>query len=303
MQLISKTLPPSHRIVLAGDLHLGTIAYHEKGWLKLVKRVMEEEDLYIALGGDLVESILVDDKRFQASTHDPKVPPMAQMDWVKSDLALIKDKILFILNGNHELKLMKYGDLTKRMCMGDQYIDRAETEGRTVVDKGLGVPYGGFSTKLSVYVSEHKKRKFCYKLFYTHGRLTVKSVADDPIRRRANMSIQVKRKLFPLCGDAVIMATAHCHQLIAVPPNHELYMTDDGVDILGNYTRGMQTGNFIPPNLRWYVSTGSFLKSQILGATTYSEAAMYPPSDLGYAIVHCEDKKITNIEEVFIGTA
>ena len=283
MQLLTAQLPPHHRIVLASDLHKGSLAHHRKGWSDLIKRVKDEDDLYIALGGDQQEAILVDDKRFSYHVHDARKVPLRVAEELADELSPVAKKILFVLTGNHELHLQKYGDLTETMC------------------NRIGVPYGHYSTKLAVSSMSSKNPKLHYKLLYTHGRLRVSSSADDPVRRLSNMKLSIKRKLQHLAGDCAIMATGHCHLLMHIAPEFELYLTDDGQQISARYTHGVQVGDYIDPNLRWYCSTGSFLKSFVTGAITYSEAAMYQPNQLGYIEIAVTNGKIKDIKDIHIG--
>lgn len=278
MELLTAKLPRTHRLILAGDLHLGTIASHRKGWRALLDRVASERGTYLVLMGDMIEAITVDDYRFAADAHDAKLTPLAQAEEMAGDIKPIAKKVLAFLTGNHEMKLHRYGDLTKWMC------------------QLAGVPYGGFACKLSV-----SNGKPMYKAFLTHGRLSVNSTADDPVRRLSNQRLTLKRRLQQLAGDCAVMACGHSHKLLTLEPEAELYMTDNGQHIQAHYTRGVQHGEYIDPNLRWYANTGSFLKSAVVGATVYSEAAMYAPVQLGYAEVVVEDGVIQRVEEVHLG--
>lgn len=279
MELISVDLPKSHRLILAGDLHLGTIACHLKGWERLLERVKSEKSTYLVLMGDMIEAITVDDKRFSSQVHDAQATPLLQMNEMLVQLKPLASKVLLCLTGNHEMKLWRYGDLTKWLC------DTAD------------IPYGGYSSKLEV----HYKGKGAYKLYVTHGRLTVNSTADDPVRRLSNQRLALKRRLQHLAGDCAVMATGHCHKLLSLAPERELYLTDDGTHLHAKYTEGQQHGAYLDPNLRWYGSTGSFLKSSVVGATTYSEAAMYSPTQMGWLELVVEDMRIRSLEETHLG--
>lgn len=278
MELLSAELPKTHRIILAGDLHLGTLACNEGAWLEMLERVGSEPHTYLVLMGDLIEAIAVDDYRFSHEVHDAKMTPLAQADAVVASIKPVKRKVIACLTGNHEHKLFRYGDLTRYIC------DQA------------GVPYGGYSCKLDV----RHGRRTQWKGFFTHGNLTVTSIADDPVRRLSNYRLAIKRRLQHLAGDAAIMATGHCHKLLTLPPERELYLTDDGRRLKAQYTTGVQSGGFIDPNLRWYCSTGSFLKSTLVGSTTYSEKAMYAPNQTGYCEVQAVDGTVVAISETRI---
>lgn len=278
MELLNADLPKTHRIVFAGDLHFGSLAFHEKGWVRLLERLQQETGVYLVLMGDLLEAITVDDPRWNSDVHDGKMTPLAQADMMIDYLKPVRKKILALLTGNHEAKLWRYGDLTQYMC------------GK------LDVPYGGYSCKIAV----KNGGRLRYKLYATHGRLTVNSIADDPVRRLSNFRLTIKRKLQHLAGDTACMVTGHCHKLLTCKPVAELYVTDDGEHLHASYTQGVQTGGYIDPNLRWYGASGSFMKSAVVGATTYSEQAMYAPNQMGYLVLHSHDGKVQRLEEVRI---
>lgn len=263
---------------MAGDLHFGTLACHTKGWERLLERVANESGTYLLLMGDLLEAIAVDDPRWHAEVHDGKMTPLMQADALVESLRPIRRKVIALLTGNHEQKLWRFGDLTRYMCQ------------RTDIE------YGGYSCKVEV---RHGGKR-TYKLYATHGRLTVNSIADDPVRRLSNFRLSIKRRLQHLAGDCAVMATGHCHKLLTLQPEAELYLTDDGEHLHASYTEGIQGGRYIDPNLRWYASTGSFLKSAVVGATTYSEQSMYAPVQMGYVELVVRDGIIQRLEETRI---
>jgi len=281
MELVTVDLPKSHRIAFAGDTHQGSIAFHSKGWKTLLERVRKEKDLYLLLMGDLLECILIDDKRFEIEIHGLGKFFMQQLHQLKEELMPVRKKIITSHFGNHEAKLFKLGDFMRDLC------------------HELTVPYGGYSAKTTV---RDKTGTPLYKIFSTHGRLTVNSTADDPVRRRSNMQLSLKRRLQHLAGDCSIMCAGHSHKLLVVPPERELYITDDGVQLQAKYTRIVQQGDYIDPSLRYYGSSGSFLKSAVIGATTYSEAAGYAPAVLGYLELVVRDGIVQNIKEIHLGS-
>lgn len=282
MHIFSRSLPVNHRLFKASDLHLGSRACHLDGWYGMIERVGTEKNTYLSLGGDLIEAITVDDKRFEPDIADLSegiMTPMKQAKRIIKDLMPIRKKILFILLGNHEAKLLRIGDLSAFIC------------------HELGVVYGTYSTKMIV---NDPKGNLMYKVYSTHGRLGVNSTADDPIRRNANMRLAIKRKLQGKAGDCVLMACAHAHKLLVSEPEKELFLTDDGERVKSSYTKARAVDTYLDPSLRYYCCTGSFLKTFIEGASTYSEMAMYDPTEIGYIEAFCENKEIVNVQKVII---
>ena len=90
-------------------------------------------------------------------------------------------------------------------------------------------------------------------------------------------------------------------------------MTDNGRKIEHHYTHP-QNAKYIPPDLRWYVNTGGFLKlysdivyedddvpiEQSRLGSGYAERAMYPPQELGFAICLIRDNSLVDVKEVFL---
>jgi len=244
-------------------------------------KILRNKDTFLAMGGDLVEAITVDDKRYSQET-DKKETPIKQYRNVQKFLEPIADKTVFVLLGNHDwLVANRYGD----------YL-------RTILCPDLKIPYGTYSTKLAV---NDKKGRQMYKLFYTHGAKSISSVADDPIRREANMLLQLKRRLQMKAGDCEVMAMGHTHKLLVCQPMASLYLYDDGKKIISAYTEP-GTGQWIHPDHRYYVNTGSFLR---LYTTTdegeavsgYAERFGYDPVEIGYVVIECRGGKIKTVRK------
>lgn len=287
MKLIERTLPRTHRLYLFGDTHEGSILKHRKGVKKMKKRILADPAAYAFHMGDVAEGITIDDKRYCRDTIDPKTPtPVHQYNAAAEELYEIRDRLLGILDhGNHDWTIAsRYGNSVENIVA------------RELWGKDKAKDYcGTYSCKLSI---KDSKGNLMYKSFLTHGNGSINSTADDPVRREANMHLSLKRKLHKKAGDCVIMAHAHTHKLLVKPPIRELYLTDDGKHIKQQYTEIDQTEGYIPPDLRWYINTGSFYKLYHDGVSSYAERASYDPVELGYAVVHVKDGIIKDVEKV-----
>ena len=80
--------------------------------------------------GDMIEAIRTDDPRFDAGTVSEPIP-MRQAADVISVFSRIADKGIVMLDGNHELKLHRYGSLGQYMA------------------DSLGIQYGTYSSVVS----------------------------------------------------------------------------------------------------------------------------------------------------------
>lgn len=283
MKLLECNLPDNHNIFLFGDLHIGTVLCHRLGIKKMIDMMRSSyhscSNNYGICMGDMIEAIMIDDKRYDLSTTaDPF--PLQQVEDAVRTLTPIASKLLAVLKGNHEHKLWKFGDLA------------ASVAGQ------LGTPYGTYTAKLTIC---NRKGKYLYKIFITHGRKSITSTADDPKRRFTNMELILKRHLKFKAADCVIMAKAHTHKLLVCEPEQELYLVDDTKEIKQKYISSSQNAPYIHPDHRYYVNTGSFLKLYGPdGVSGYAEIAEYDPLEMGFVIAIVRDGVLQGIEKVVL---
>jgi len=281
VEIGERVLPPDHDLILASDFHEGTILQEVRALFEMRDKVLREKNTFLAFGGDAVEAITVDDQRYSLET-DKKQTPLRQYKNIQDFFAPIANKTLFILQGNHDWALSR--------TVGD-YLQE-------VLCPTLKIPYGTATAKWTV---KDKKGGRMYKFFFTHGSRNISSVADDPIRREANMLLQLKRKLSMKAGDCEIMAMGHTHRLMIAEPMDSLYLHDDGQKVRSAYTDlGTGSGQWIHPDHRFYVNTGSFLKLYLEHVSGYAERLGYDPVELGYAVLECRAGKIKTVRKVVV---
>lgn len=284
MQLITKTLPRDHNLFLFGDTHLGSRLCHLSGIEQLIDAMRSPAyDLPASANfgihhSDAIEGILIDDPRYNPSTC-PQPFALQQVDDFVELMQPIKNKIIVMLYGNHEIKLWKFGNLSAE------------------ISKRLGISYGTFSCRLT-YLDPYGQ--LMYKHFATHGHKPINSTAEPHFRRESNMKLILKRHLEPFGGDCALNSKGHTHRLLIMRPYEELYLSDDQEKVHQHYTRLDQTSSYIHPDARWYVNTGAFYKLYELGVSSYAEEAEYPPIQLGYAVVKVRDGIIRDIEKVYV---
>jgi len=273
-EVVMRALPPNHKIYMFSDLHEGSILKDKSGVNDMINAILSDRNSYAICGGDLIEGITIDDKRYQFDQNDPKSPSVAdQYLNAAEELRPIKDRLLGILEGNHDHKFSRkgYGDFVK-----------------TIVCKTLGVPYG---TRSAVFQIRDKAGKCQYKIFYHHGFGQLNSMHKDEILAEANKRSKLRRMLRKKFADCVVYAIGHTHQLLVQPPIQELELTtDDEGKILRNYrTDG-----------KWYINTGSFMKLYHHGTSGYAEIAGYDPVETGYVIIHVKNYKVVDCERVVV---
>jgi hypothetical protein len=282
MKLITVQLPNDHNIFFFGDAHHDSPMSSEHGWKTLCEVMNKSYDgcknNYGAEGGDDIEAINPDDKRYSEELKTTPLP-LIQMRNAIEKRQPIKKRLLYKLQGNHEQHHWAFGDIMDDMC------------------KTLKVPYGTWSTKLSV---TDKHGDLMYKVFDTHGRKGINSTADDPKRRRVTMQLILKRHLKFKAGDCAVMIKHHTHKLLVCKPESEVYLVDDGEKIKQAYTGWGQNESYIHPDARWYGNAGSFLKLYQDGITGYAERGEYDPAEIGFLVLKVRDKKIISLEPYYL---
>ena len=277
MQLLTTTVRPDFDLVLMGDDHEGSRLKAQSKVETVLDFILAEKHRYFIHMGDAVEAITVDDSRSYLPGTDNPIP-IEQAKNVVKQYRRAADRCLLWLLGNHELKLWKFGNLTKDIICED-----------------LNVFYGTYSCNITF---DDKYGKM-FKGHFRHGLgSNLISNAKDEEQRLANMKATLKMRLKRKFGDTILMAAGCTHKLLVVPPVKTLYMTDDGHELKKHYLEEEQTSNYINPDLRWYVNTGTFRKAIGLGFVDYAELKGYDPLPIGYAIVEVRDRKVVNVREV-----
>ena len=99
-------------------------------------------------------------------------------------------------------------------------------------------------------------------------------------------------------GKAVV--TLNTHKLLVAKPKKKLYLTSNGNDLEQHYTKSDQAAQYIHPDHRYYINTGSFMRLYLEGVSGYAERAMYDPMEMGFAVVKIRDCNIIDVDKVFV---
>lgn len=282
MELLKRALPDTCSIIAFGDTHYGSATCSEGTMHEIIKRISQKNTYCIFLG-DTIDAKTVDNPHFSHEMHDAKMTPMKQLTkWCDIMRQIKKEKWIAMLAGNHELKLHKFGDLTRIAC------------------ENLGIPYGGFLSKITI--SSQNDGFPMFKIMATHGSKCANSTSPDPLQRRRIMQGQIKRQLSSLgFSDCVVNLCGHGHRLVVVNPAHEPYFLDDGEKLIGKYTKAKQSDEWIDEDLRYYAMCGSTARTLVVGGISYSELAGYQPSQLGYVEISVKDGKVDAVNECHLG--
>lgn len=293
MEIIKRLLPRNGVVIDTGDWHFGALCCHHQGIRDMVQRCIDinkkkNQNCYMILKGDLMETIAPSDKRFNFHDRDLNMKTTGdQRNAIIEVLKPIKKYILALGIGNHELK--------------DQ---NTEKHGEHICQE-LGTPYGAYN-----FVIEFRDKatgKLMFKTFHSHGNGSLKSAAKDLLQREANRKASLKQKLIKTrISDCIYMSMGHTHQLLVVHPNYQteglLTTSANGVHS-HEIPETNQTSKNIPPDHRYYANTGSFLKLYApnkSGVTTYGEMAMLEPADLGWVEFEFKDGRIIDVRKVKI---
>jgi UDP-2,3-diacylglucosamine pyrophosphatase LpxH len=290
MKLLETVLPKTHNVYLFGDSHKGTILQHKKGFRKMLKTLQDDPVGYGVHMGDSIEALMIDDKRWCNATYDKDYPlPLQQYEEVAAEMECVADKMVVYIEGNHDWTITnKVGPLLKSIVC-KTIAAKANKDGEYL--------YGTHTCKMAI---RSRTGDLLYKMFLTHGYRSISSIADDPVRRKSNMELALKRLLFRKAGDCIIQAMGHTHKLMVKEPIPELFLTDDGKQCVQDYTKTNQTDPYIAPDLRWYINTGCFYRLYHEGVSGYAERKGYDPNELGYAVVEVKDGNIQGVRKVII---
>lgn len=295
MEILTKQVPDNLNLILISDDHEGNIMRFNRGWETMLNIAnsewngLPESHNYIIDGGDFCEATTIDHPYYRPETVTQPIPAL-QIDQAVEHRKSIKHKIITILDGNHPMRLYKYDLMTQRLC------------------HELDVPFGTLMCKVHWRA---KDDSLMFKSFHTHGRKGINSVAGPPKRRKTNMLVKLQDLLWQKASDCYLMSRSHTHKLLVLPPTAETVIYDEDRVEHHKYSTAFtdQAADYIHKDDRWYVSTGSFLKSRdsskrmvykgkSIGISSYAEAGDYDPLDLGFAIAEVRDRKLIMVREV-----
>ena len=287
MKLFSYEVPLDFNLFLFGDTHEGTVLQHREGIKELKEVILHDyegvksRNNYSVFHGDVLEGITIDDPRYNIETVQGTV--LKQIENAAATMRPIRKTMLALLDGNHPKKLWRFGDITQEVC------------------KKINVPFGTWTSKITF---THRKKSL-FKSYHTHGFRSIGSAADDVGRRILNWNLALKRHLREKAADCILMCKGHTHKLLVHQPTEALYLCDDGKQLKQRYTNGNTyhgDTEYIPPDYRWYVNTGSFLRmygDPAAGISSYSEVAEYDPLELGCAVALVRGGIIQDVRKLF----
>ena len=248
-----KVLPPQLtevKIIVLSDLHYGNPYCSVKHFLRAVDFILNNDNCYCFLNGDLCESTI---KSSKGEIYKQVGSPDDQRDQVVEWLLPIKDKILGMTTGNHENRIWE--------CAG------------TDISKGiaewLGVPYRpeGMLFKLSFGDNNNrtKGRPFVFWSYISHG--------YGGARTKSAKAVKAERMSTWVHADYYAMSHDH---VVNIAPNIYLMPDNRGTINDGGFLSGK-----VVSHRGMLVKTNAYLK---WGG--YAESGGFPPSDLSTPVIN-----------------
>lgn len=98
--IISTPKAFSHiEVYVLGDLHYGSKQFDERKWNAVKDEILEASNRYCVFVGDLMENAVPGSR---SSMFEQVCNPQDQKEWVTQQFADLKDRILGVVDGNHE---------------------------------------------------------------------------------------------------------------------------------------------------------------------------------------------------------
>jgi hypothetical protein len=218
--------------------------------------------------GDYGECINAKDDRFDYASIDPNyMTPVEQYEEVTNHFMSIRDKIITVLDGNHE-----YNFYTRT---GHHYARKMATD--------LDVAYGTFSSyirlKMRREVNNNDRAGANFNIYAHHGWSGARSDGG------AVNSIYDLRNKFNDC-HLYIMGHLH-HKIGAEPPKVQVYVPDV-------YKRDGNYNPMIREFVQHFVWSGSYVKlyEDNPKGSSYAERKGYNPSALGSPIIEVKPNRV-----------
>lgn len=86
-------------IYLASDLHYGNPQFNENKWNAFKSEILSQKNRYLIFAGDAMENAVPGSK---SSVFEQIKPPFEQREWIVEEFKQLKDRILAVVDGNHE---------------------------------------------------------------------------------------------------------------------------------------------------------------------------------------------------------
>jgi hypothetical protein len=266
---------------LLNDIHEGNAAICDHIIERAVQDIKSKKHARVVFQGDQLETIAITDKRYDIAVHGHQLARFnAQRDSFMRRFDAISDKVLWLLDGNHERKICNI------------YQPNAD------IAKMWNTVYANGTLVKAIFDD--------WKLASWHGAGIINSRAGDSLQRQTNTLIALKRNMRALpVDDCDIVACGHYHQCLCHPPANQLVIVSDGMELKHEYSnpgRMRMNGNSalyrIHEDDRYWMCCGGFLKAYSEDMPSYTEDRGLRATELGYGHIEVKNGKPNVIEVV-----
>ena len=247
------TLNPEFKELLfvpLSDAHYGNPLFSRKHFLQTVLFINNTPNAYTVLNGDLCESSI---RTSKGEIYKQVGSPQEQRDQIIEWLMPIKDRVLGVTLGNHELRIKN--EVGIDICQD--------------IARELKVPYRAEGILLKISFGDNNKsienKPFVYWCYATHG--------YGGARTAAAKAVKVERTSTFVHADFYVMS--HDHVVNAAPV---IYLMPDPRTHIDDKT-GFTIGKVVA-HRKLLIKTNAYLK---WGG--YSEIGGFPPTDLETPII------------------
>jgi len=287
-------LPGNCEIWHLGDFHVGAAGFSEKVLRKYIKAVEKGKNIYYSLGGDMIDTMNPHDPRFKfGQTGGRHERASDQIDYVLKLLKPIKEKCLWVIHGNHEMRVWNTIDVAAMIAK------RLETTACL-----------HYHPNQDMWMSQVMVKVLFddFKLMDHHGvGLRVNSKAGRKKRRKDNERETIYRYLRDLGGSNDCIATMchHIHKIYTLPPTSDLTTVSQGNKLrdiypipIKKYIDRKKDLYYYDDEERWYGTSGGFFGAYVEGVTTYGEYYGFRPVEMGCIKTVIRNHKFKRLEEV-----
>ncbi len=278
-----RALPSSFHMFMANDFHVGNSETSERAIEQFIHAVRAKKNSYVYLQGDQLECINISDPRFDLDVHSGRGPRVNVMrDAFMELLDPIADRVILILDGNHERRL------------------RNLFQPNLDISKAWDTVYANGTLAKLIFPG--------FRVCAWHGSGFIGSYAGDQKQRHVNEQIALKRKLRRLpAQDCEVITCGHYHRLILSEPDPRLLLVTDQErnQLVSDYTRpsriwlDQERGLYrVPEEERYYVCTGSFLRGYSEDIPSYVEDMGLEATELGYGHIEVRNDSLAKVETV-----
>lgn len=247
-------------LVGLGDIHAGSPAYDEERTQQVCDWIAPRKNVYVLGIGDYADHVVYTDaKRFNPAGMNTKNMDnlaLAQCQYVVKLMRPFRDRILGLLEGNHEYEIARRGHINPMT-----YICGPVKEG------GLNVPYLSYCSVVTLSINRLPKQVQNYQIYAHHGWGGGKNFAAG-----INNVNQMKN----FVNDADLYMMGHVHKQMIAPLDGGMYVSRrDPLNMRERLQYGVLTGSFM----------NTFASGANTGHITYTEKQGFPPVKKGCPVI------------------